>query len=85
MIPKFSIADTGMLKITEGLYNNTEFKFKDTQVKDNVLAFDIEFTHFFIDGVSYIADTPEDEFNTFVKDAASDILKQLLYAASKIN
>lgn len=85
MIPKFSIADNGLLKITEGIYNNTEFRFKNIDVKDSVLTFDIEFTHFFINGISYVVDTPEDEFNTFVKDAGSDILKQLLYTASQIN
>lgn len=84
MIPKFSIADNGLLKITEGIYNNTEFKFKNIEVKDDILSFNIEFTQFFINDESYLIDTPEEEFNCFVKDVGTDIVKKLLYDMSKI-
>lgn len=84
MTVKFGINTDGMIKISEGQYALSEFKFKNTKIDNKILTFDVEFLQFYIDGVSYTNSATEEDFNYFIDNVASDILKKMLYDASSI-
>ena len=84
MIPKFAIGAGGMIKILEGQYESTEFKFKNSIIVDKNLSFDTEFTNFYIDNISYTTTASDDDFNMFVENVASNIIKKILYDASTL-
>jgi hypothetical protein len=84
MIVKFAIANNGMIKILEGAYELSEFKFKNTKIDNENLTFDVEFLQFYINGASYTNAATEDDFNNFIENVASDILKKILYDASSL-
>ena len=84
MTVKFGINTDGMIKISEGQYAQSEFKFKNTKIDNKILTFDAEFLQFYIDGVSCTNSASEEDFNYFVDNVASDILKKMLYDASTI-
>ena len=84
MTVKFGINTDGMIKISEGQYTESEFKFKNTKINNKILTFDVEFLQFYIDGVSCTNSATEEDFNYFIENVASDILKKMLYDASSI-
>ena len=84
MTVKFGINTDGMIKISEGQYTESEFKFKNTKIDNKILTFDVEFLQFYIDGVSYTNSATEEDFNYFIENVASNILKKMLYDASSI-
>lgn len=84
MTVKFGINTDGMIKISEGHYAESEFKFKNTKIDNKILMFDVEFLQLYIDGVSYTNSATEEDFNYFIENVASNILKKMLYDASSI-
>lgn len=84
MTVKFGINTGGMIKISDGQYALSEFKFKNTKIDNKLLTFDVEFLQFYIDGASCINSATEEDFNYFIENVASNILKKMLYDASSI-
>lgn len=83
--PAFGTSEDGLVKINEGKFTDTIYKYKNVTIEDGVLKYDADIQKLYVDSEDKTTSLSEYDEAAFLNTVATPILTKVLEDISKLN